>query len=119
MTDRLAFITFYDLHLCRNGVAIGGAVVADDDSTYFICSAYRIDGRIGLSLFSGLRGVEPFHLTIFSLAIGIVYPQLIRKAGRMTHGYRHTDPFHAFDGKAMGRRERFGRLKIIGPNAQE
>ena len=88
----------HHLYLCRDRVAVRCRVVAENHSTYLIYITYGIDGRIGLGLLCRLRRVEPFHLTVLTLAVGIFHPQPIGEPRGITHGHLHADCLHALDG---------------------
>ena len=61
----------------EDGVAVRRTVVAQDHAPHLIYIAYGIDGRIGFGILGGLRGVEPLHLAVLALAVGIRHPQLM------------------------------------------
>ena len=93
--------TVCDLYLCRDGVSVWSTIVTQNHSAYLIYSTYGIDGGVGFGSLCGFRCVEPFHLAVLSLAVGIVHPQLIGQSRGVAHGHLHTHSFHMFNGAVV------------------
>ena len=82
-------VAAYDLHLCRDGEAQCGGVVAGDVAAHLIPGAYGVLCSIGLGLLRGGSGIGPAYLAVLLGSVGVGHPQLVGQARCRAHGSLH------------------------------
>ena len=93
----------HHLHLRGDGVAVSRGIIADDEAAHLIFGTHGIDGGISLGHLGGIRGIEPSHLPVFALAVGIFHPHLIRQARGIAHGGLDGYGLNRYDGTILCR----------------